>query len=231
MDLSWLKCDAAGLVTVVVQDRQTGMVRMVAHADEEALRATLETGFGHFHSRSRQRLWKKGEESGHFLHVHEVWADCDADCLIYLVDPDGPSCHTGRDACFFRQVGSDGSLIEPDGARAAGEAAAERYAAPSFVRLWSELEARRASSGDESYTRSLLDRGAPKIGEKLREEADELARACEQESDERVISESGDLFYHLLVALLFRRLTLRELAAELTRRFGTSGHQEKASRK
>jgi phosphoribosyl-AMP cyclohydrolase / phosphoribosyl-ATP pyrophosphohydrolase len=227
MDLSWLKRDAAGLVTVVVQDRQTGLVRMVAHADDAALRATLETGLGHFHSRSRQRLWKKGEESGHFLHVREVWADCDADCVIYLVDPDGPSCHTGRDSCFFREVAVDGALAE---AAPVGDPA-QRYAASSFVRLWSELEARRESSGTKSYTRSLLDGGAPKIGEKLREEADELARACEHESDERVISESGDLFYHLLVALLFRRLTLRELAAELARRFGVSGHQEKASRK
>lgn len=227
MELSWLKRDAAGLITVVVQDRQTGVVRMVAHADEQALRATLETGFGHFFSRSRQRPWKKGEESGNVLHVREVWADCDADCAIYLVDPEGPSCHTGRDACFFRQVGPDGALVEPS----APAGAAQRYAAPTFARLWSELEARRERTGETSYTRSLLDRGAPKIGEKLREEADELARACERESDERVISESGDLFYHQLVALLFRRLTLRQLATELARRFGTSGHEEKASRK
>jgi phosphoribosyl-ATP pyrophosphohydrolase/phosphoribosyl-AMP cyclohydrolase len=227
MDLSWLKRDEAGLVTVVAQDRQTGMVRMVAHADEAALRATLETGLGHFFSRSRQRLWKKGEESGHLLQVREVWADCDADCVIYLVDPQGPSCHTGRDTCFFRQVGPDGALAEP--VVPPGDVA-ERFAAPTFVRLWTELEARRESSGDKSYTRSLLDRGAPKIGEKLREEADELARACENESDERVVSESGDVFYHLLVALLFRRLTLRQLGVELSRRFGTSGHEEKASR-
>ena len=82
MDLGWLKRDGAGLVTVVVQDRHTGMVRMVAHANDEAVRETLSSGIGHFFSRSRNRLWKKGEESGHLLHVHEVWADCDADCLL-----------------------------------------------------------------------------------------------------------------------------------------------------
>ena len=158
--------------------------------------------------------------------VHEVWADCDADCLIYLVDPEGPSCHTGRDACFFRQVAADGTLQEPP-----APPAPERFAAPSLVRLWSELEARRASSGDKSYTRSLLDRGAAKIGEKLREEADELAVACAQESEARVVSEAADLTYHTLVALLLRGCTLRELASELARRFGVSGHQEKASRK
>jgi phosphoribosyl-ATP pyrophosphohydrolase/phosphoribosyl-AMP cyclohydrolase len=220
MQLDWLKRDAAGLVTVVVQDRHTGLVRMVAHADEAALQATLESGFGHFFSRSRQRMWKKGEESGNLLRVHEVWADCDADCLVYLVDPEGPSCHTGRETCFFRRVGSDGALSE-----------LSEQAAPTFSRLWSELEARRAATSDKSYTRSLLDKGASKIGEKLREEGDELARAIEGESDERVLSESGDVLYHLLVGLLFRKLSLRDVQAELARRFGTSGHDEKASRK
>ncbi|HEX6245912.1 MAG TPA: phosphoribosyl-AMP cyclohydrolase, partial [Polyangiales bacterium] len=110
--LGWLKRDDAGLVTVVVQDRHTGMVRMVAHANDEAIAATLQSGLGHFFSRSRKRLWKKGEESGHFLRVSEVWADCDADCLLYLVDPEGPSCHTGREACFFTRVQPDGTLAE-----------------------------------------------------------------------------------------------------------------------
>jgi phosphoribosyl-ATP pyrophosphohydrolase/phosphoribosyl-AMP cyclohydrolase len=220
MDLSWLKRDAAGLVTVVVQDRMTGLVRMVAHADEAAVRATLDTGFGHFFSRSRQKMWKKGEESGHVLRVFELWADCDADCLVYLVDPEGPSCHTGREACFFRRVGSDGSLSD-DPVHQAG---------PTFTRLWSELEARRDAPSDKSYTRSLLDKGAPKINAKLREEADELARAIEGESDERVVSEGADVFYHMLVGFLFRGRTLRELQAELSRRFGTSGHEEKAAR-
>jgi phosphoribosyl-ATP pyrophosphohydrolase/phosphoribosyl-AMP cyclohydrolase len=220
MDLGWLKRDAAGLVTVVVQDRHTGMVRMVAHANEEAVAETLRSGIGHFFSRSRGRLWKKGEESGNLLHVREVWADCDADCLLYLVDPDGPSCHTGRTSCFFARVGEDGAPHE----------AAYDYGAPTFVRLWSELEARRDASAEKSYTRALLDKGALKIGEKLREEADELARAIEGESDERVISESADLFYHQLVGLLFRARSLRELQAELAKRFGVSGHDEKAAR-
>jgi phosphoribosyl-ATP pyrophosphohydrolase/phosphoribosyl-AMP cyclohydrolase len=220
MELSWLKRDAAGLATVVVQDRQTGMVRMVAHANDEAIRATLDSGLAHFFSRSRNRLWKKGEESGHFLRVSEVWADCDADCLLYLADPDGPSCHTGRDSCFFARVATDGSLSpEP-----------HQHGAPTFVRLWSELEARRDQSADQSYTRSLLAKGAPKIGAKLREEADELARAIDNESDENVVSESADVLYHLLVGLLFRKLTLRDVQVKLASRFGVSGIAEKASR-
>jgi phosphoribosyl-ATP pyrophosphohydrolase/phosphoribosyl-AMP cyclohydrolase len=219
MELDWLKRDPAGLVTVV-EDRHTGMVRMVAHADDAALRATLESGFGHFFSRSRNKPWKKGEESGHVLRVSEVWADCDGDCLVYLVDPDGPSCHTGRESCFFRRLTADGALRDEPASQAA----------PTFSRLWSELEVRREAAADKSYTRSLLDHGAAKIGAKLREESDELARAIEDESDERVISESGDVIYHLLVGLLLRKLSLRDVQAELARRFGTSGHEEKASR-
>ena len=100
IDLAQLKKDAAGLVTVVAQDRLTGEVRMVAHANEEAVQQTLETGAAHFFSRSRGALWKKGETSGNVMRVHEVWADCDADALLYLVDPEGPSCHTGAPSCF-----------------------------------------------------------------------------------------------------------------------------------
>lgn len=220
MDLSWLKRDEQGLVTVVVQDRLTGTVRMVAHANEEAVAATLSTQIGHFYSRSRKKLWKKGEESGHFLRIQEVWADCDADCLVYLVDPEGPSCHTGRETCFFSRVASDGVLQPPTGA----------HAAPVFPRLWQELEARRDAPADRSYTRALLDKGAPKIAAKLREEGDEVARAVEAESEERVVSESADVIYHLLVGLLFSQRTLRDVQAELAKRFGISGHDEKAAR-
>ena len=220
MALDWLKRDERGLVTVVVQDRHTGLVRMVAHADDAAVHATLESGFGHFFSRSRQRMWKKGEESGHFLRVHEVWADCDADCIVYLVDPEGPSCHTGRETCFFRRLQADGSLGD----------AGDSVAAPTFPRLTAELEARRTQSADVSYTRSLLDKGPTKVAEKIREEGDELARAVESESDERVVSEAGDVIYHLLVGLMARARTLRDVQVEIARRFGMSGHAEKAAR-
>ena len=220
MDLSWLKKDQAGLVSVVVQDRLTGLVRMVAFADEAAIRATLETGEGHFYSRSRGKPWRKGEESGNTLAVSEVWVDCDSDCFIYLVDPAGPSCHTKRDTCFFHRVGSDGQRIHED----------VHHAGHTFPRLWTELQQRRDVSGDKSYTRSLLDKGAPKIGAKLREEAGEFADALADESDDRVVSESADVLYHMLVGLLHRRVTWRDLSAELARRFGVSGHDEKASR-
>jgi phosphoribosyl-ATP pyrophosphohydrolase/phosphoribosyl-AMP cyclohydrolase len=221
MDLTWLKLDGNGLVTVVAQDRLSGAVRMVAHANAEAVEATLHTGVAHFFSRSRQKLWKKGEESGHFLQVHEVWADCDADCLIYLVDPDGPSCHTGRQTCFFVRLDAQG----------APEEQTTTHAVPTFDRLWSALEERRNQTSDQSYTRSLLDKGAAKVAEKIREEGDELARAVESESDDRVVNEAADVVYHTLVGLLFRHVTLRDVVRELARRFGVSGHVEKAARR
>lgn len=214
MDANDLAYDAKGLVTVVVQDRLTGEVRMVAHANQEAIRATLASGEGHFWSRSRGALWKKGETSGNVLRVHEVWADCDRDAIVYLVDPAGPSCHTGAPSCFFE--------------RALG--GAEGRALPTLSRLEEALAARASSSAEKSYTKSLLEKGAPKINAKIREEADELARAVEGESDERVVSEAADLVYHVVVGLLHRGVPVRDVLEELARRFGTSGHDEKASR-
>lgn len=216
MQLDGVKWDASGLATVVVQDRLSGEVRMVAHANEQALRHTIESGQATFFSRSRNTLWRKGETSGNTMAVAEVWLDCDGDALVYLVDPAGPSCHTGRRTCFFR--------------RADAEHDPGAHASPFFVRLFEVLEARRSTSAERSYTKSLVDAGPAKIAEKVREEADELGRAVEGETDERVIAEAADLVYHTLVALLARHVTLRDVEAELARRFGVSGHDEKESR-
>jgi len=214
MPLSNLKLDARGLVTVVAQDHRTGEVRMVAHANREALQLTLDTRKATFWSRSRERLWTKGEESGNTLAVREVWIDCDADCVLYLVEPAGPSCHTGAASCFYQRL----------------DAPSEGRALPVLSRLEVELDARRASKAGKSYTRSLLDGGAAKIGEKIREEAGELADAIADEADERVVSEMADVLYHAMVGLLSRDVPLEDVQAELARRFGVSGHDEKASR-
>jgi phosphoribosyl-ATP pyrophosphohydrolase/phosphoribosyl-AMP cyclohydrolase len=219
--MTQLKYDADGLVTVVAQDRLTGELRMLAHANEQAVMATLSSGEAHFYSRSREALWRKGESSGHVLRVTEVWADCDADALLYLVDPDGPSCHTGRESCFFRVLERDGTLR--DEAHAHGQ--------PLLPRLWAELNLRQQQSPKGSYTRRLLDLGRAEIARKIREEADELGRALESEADARVVSEAADEIYHLLVGLLARGIALRDVEAELARRFGISGLAEKASRK
>jgi phosphoribosyl-ATP pyrophosphohydrolase/phosphoribosyl-AMP cyclohydrolase len=212
-----LKWDAAGLLTVVAQDRRSGEVRMVAHANREALTKTLDTGRATFWSRSRQALWTKGESSGNTLAVFEVWADCDGDAVVYLVEPAGPTCHTGAPSCFFRRLDRDPS---EDGQRAL----------PVLAQLGATIEARRESSADASYTKSLLTKGPEKIAAKIREEGGELGDALVDESDERVVSESADVLYHLLVGLAARGLAMEDVAVELGRRFGMSGLEEKASR-
>jgi phosphoribosyl-ATP pyrophosphohydrolase/phosphoribosyl-AMP cyclohydrolase len=218
MGLDALKYDNQGLVAVIAQDAETGEVRMMAYADRAAIERTLGTNEAHFFSRSRLKLWKKGESSGNTMSVREVWVDCDGDTLIYLVDPAGPSCHTGEDTCFFRQLKSAGDLVEGS------------TAAPTLLRLEGILRERQASTAHESYTKSLLDGGPSKIGAKLREEAEELGQALIGESDDRVASEAGDVLYHLLVGLVLRDISLRDLLAVLSERFSRSGHEEKASR-
>lgn len=210
--------DERGLVVAVAQDRLSGRVQMVAWMNAEALAVTLATKKATFFSRSRGRLWTKGETSGHTLDVHAVHLDCDGDALLVLVEPNGPSCHTGEDTCFFARVEGDQGLAYAD------------VATPVFDELTREIESRKASDGEKSYTKSLLDKGPTRIGEKLREEADELARAIAGESDERVAAEAADLLYHLMVGLAARGLDLEDVARTLAKRRGTSGHAEKAAR-
>jgi phosphoribosyl-AMP cyclohydrolase / phosphoribosyl-ATP pyrophosphohydrolase len=220
MELPGLKWDSAGLVTVVVQDQETGEIRMLAHANSEAVQATLSSGFAHFFSRSRGQLWRKGESSGHGLRVSQIWVDCDGDALVYLATPEGPSCHTLRETCFFKQLSPTGELIED----------AEHHAQSTLPRLWSELEARRKSTATKSYTKSLLEGGPAKINAKIAEESAELTKAIESETPDRVASEAADVLYHVLVGLMSRDVTLRDVEQALSERFKQSGHEEKASR-
>jgi phosphoribosyl-AMP cyclohydrolase / phosphoribosyl-ATP pyrophosphohydrolase len=213
-----LRFDEDGLIPAVAQDRFTGQVRMVGWMNREALERTLVTGRATFWSRSRNALWEKGETSGNFLQVESIWADCDADTLLLLVAPRGPTCHTGRPSCFFQRVGGDGVRTDPQ------EASAE------LQRLEQTIAERAEGSAELSYTKRLLDGGAAAIGEKLREEASELAVALGEESEQRVANEAADLLYHLLAGLRLRRVPLSEVLAQLAGRSGRSGLAEKASR-
>jgi len=226
VSVSELKFDEQGLITAVVQDRLSGEVRMVAWMDRAAIERTIESGRATFFSRSRGRLWQKGEESGNVLLVTDIAADCDRDTLLLQVDPQGPSCHTGQQNCFFTP------LAGLDGADGADEKAdSPRLALPFMDQLEQELEARRASSGEKSYTRSLLDGGAPRISAKVTEEAGEFCQAIAGESEERVASEAADVVYHLLVGLRLRHVGWRAVLHVLAARFGLSGLAEKARRK
>jgi phosphoribosyl-ATP pyrophosphohydrolase/phosphoribosyl-AMP cyclohydrolase len=208
-----------GLLPAVVQDRVTGQVRMVGYMNREALAATLRTGRVTFFSRSRGELWEKGATSGNTLSAVSVHADCDADAILVLADPTGPTCHTGSPSCFFRRVGDDGKATETG-----------RDAAAFLEELEREIEARKQSVAQKSYTRYLLDGGPARIGAKIREEAAELAHAIAAEADDRVASEAADVLYHVLVGLSSRGVSLREVVRVLAGRAGTSGHEEKSRR-
>ena len=180
-----LRFDDAGLIPVVVQDRASGDVLMVAWANQEALARTAECGLAHFWSRSRRALWRKGETSGHELRVREVRADCDRDTLLMLVDPEGPSCHTGTRSCFGDDAPALAGVLEE---------------------LQRVIEARASAAPESSYTARLLAKGPDQVLKKIGEEATEVVLAAKGESDERLAEEAADLVYHLLVALRQRRV-------------------------
>jgi len=212
------KLDADGLVPCVVQDADRGAVLMVAWMNAEALHLTRDTGIVHFWSRSRQQLWKKGETSGNTLALVELRGDCDHDCLLARVRPAGPACHTGAAACFFDL--DDGTTDDGIGA------------VTILERLDAILVARRDSATvEKSYTKSLLEAGMPKILAKIAEESGELAAELPAGPDDKVIHEAADLLFHVMVGLTARKIPFAKIEAELARRFGTSGHTEKARRK
>lgn len=212
--------DERGLVPCVVQDATTGTLLMLAWMNAEALERTRATGEVHFWSRSRQTLWKKGESSGNVLALVELRIDCDRDAVLVLARPAGPTCHTGATSCFY---------TTDDGHEDAGVPVLD--GAQIVARLGAILEARRDSAtGEKSYTRSLLDAGMPKILAKIAEEHGELAAELPAGPEANVVHETADLLFHVLVGLTARRIPVDAVFAELARRFGTSGHAEKAAR-
>ncbi len=182
--------DSQGLVPCVIQDWRSGEVLTLAYMNEEALRLSEQTGELHLYSRSRAELWRKGATSGNTQAVKALRYDCDADAVLALVEPAGPACHTGERTCFFT-----------------GQLDAMPYEAlPGLERT---LDARAAERPEGSYTAALL-QDPPRIGEKVREEAEEVARAAREESDERVAEEAADVLYHLAVLLKSRGLSLAD---------------------
>lgn len=197
-----IRFDERGLVPCVAQDAESGEVLTLAYANEESLQLTIETGEMHFFSRSRERIWRKGEESGHVLRLRQLRYDCDGDAVVALVEPTGPACHTGERTCFYRELGGSASG-ERDAPPAPGEP--EPVAAEALATLQRTLLSRAAERPEGSYTVKLLD-DPGLIGEKVEEEAEEVARAAREESDERVAEEAADLIYHLSVLLASREV-------------------------
>jgi phosphoribosyl-ATP pyrophosphohydrolase/phosphoribosyl-AMP cyclohydrolase len=194
MDIAF---DERGLVPVVVQDWATGEVLTLAYANEEAVARTRETGELHLWSRSRGALWHKGATSGNVQRVRALRLDCDRDALLALVEPAGPACHTGARTCFH--------------ASEAPEPRAPHEALPDLERT---LRDRQRERPEGSYTAELL-ADPVRIGEKVQEEAEEVARAAREEGDERVDEEAADVLFHLLVLLRSRDRSLTRAAEVL----------------
>ncbi len=191
--------DERGLVPCVVQDWGTGEVLTLAYMNALALERTRATGELHLWSRSRQELWHKGETSGNTQAVRSLRVDCDGDALLALVEPAGPACHTGERTCFYR------GELEPS---------PPHEVLPALERT---LRIRASERPAGSYTVELLD-NPPRIGEKVMEEAEEVARAAREETDARVDEEAADLLYHLLVLLHSRGRALPDAEAVLDER-------------
>ena len=191
MDDAQIAYDAQGLVPCVIQDWRSGEVLTLAYMNAEALAATRRTGELHLWSRSRDELWRKGATSGNTQAVKAIRYDCDGDALLALVEPAGPACHTGERTCFHR------GELEP---------AAPHEVLPALERTIAD---RAASTPDGSYTARLLADPAF-TGAKVEEEAEEVARAAREETDERVAEEAADVLYHLAVLLRGRGLALAD---------------------
>lgn len=195
---------------------------MLAYANEEAYNLTLASGYAHYFSRSRQRLWKKGEESGHLQKIDRVLIDCDGDGLLYQVVQTGPACHTGRKSCFFTDALSGQSegevLVDP--ARSYGV----------VDNLYHTILERKNADAKSSYVASLLAKGDNAILKKVVEEAGEFAFAIKDNDEEQIIYEATDLLFHTLVALGHKGISPDRIRQELSRREGLSGLEEKRQR-
>jgi phosphoribosyl-ATP pyrophosphohydrolase/phosphoribosyl-AMP cyclohydrolase len=220
--IDWKKVD--GLLPVVVQSAEDSSVLMLAYMNREALELSLSTGYAHYFSRTKGRIWKKGEESGHTQKIEETLLDCDGDTLLLKVIQTGVACHTGRESCFFTSLESGEEILEVK------ENLSEKYSV--IDQLFHTIEERRREGDvDKSYTAKLLHGGANRILKKVIEEAGEFSLAVKDRDEREIVLEASDLLYHSLVALSYSGVNPDKVREELKKRFGIGGLEEKASRK
>jgi len=219
MQINWQKTP---LLPAIAQDHETNEVLMLAYMNEEAYNLTLSTGYAHYFSRSRQRLWKKGESSNHTQEIKDILLDCDADTVVLKIKQNGVACHTGTKSCFFTSVVQEKRVLEQE---------VDTNAMYGIVdTLYHTILERKSSTDTEkSWTKKLLNDKTLMLS-KIKEEADELCVAIDKESDRQVIYESADLLYHTLVGLGYRNISPDRVKQELEKRFGVSGITEKESR-
>ncbi|MFY0607768.1 MAG: bifunctional phosphoribosyl-AMP cyclohydrolase/phosphoribosyl-ATP diphosphatase HisIE [Cyclobacteriaceae bacterium] len=190
-----------GLLPAVIQDNQTQKVLMLGYMNEESLAATKESGKVTFFSRSKNRLWVKGETSGNFLKVKEILEDCDHDTLLIKADPVGPVCHTGSDTCFDEKNSNPIAFLN---------------------HLTAIIEDRKNSSADKSYTASLFKEGINKVAQKVGEEAVEVVIEAKDDNDDLFLNESADLLFHLMALLSYKNFTLEDVIDVLKSRHQSS---------
>jgi len=219
--LDFEKC--GGLLPVITQDSKTKDVLMLAYMNEEALEKTIKTGYAHYFSRSKNRLWKKGEESGHLQKIVDIIKDCDSDTILLIVEQTGVACHTGSKSCFFESVLTEQRVMEPEIDMSA------KYSA--IDSLYNTILDKKFANPEESYTAKLYKKGFNTIGKKIVEEAAELSFALKDGNKDEIVYEAADLVYHALVGLGAYNIAPEQVKTELARRFGISGIDEKNSRK
>lgn len=217
--IDWAKSE---LLPVIVQDSTTLEVLMMAYMNREALELSLSTKVAHYFSRSKQRLWKKGESSGHLQHIERFLLDCDNDTLLIIVQQEGVACHTGRKSCFFTDIESGETISAPE---------IDTTAAYGIIdELYHTILSRKNADPETSWTAKLLSKGDNAILKKVVEEAGEFSFAIKDNDEDEIIYECADLVYHVLVALGHKNISPDRVKQELTRRFGMSGIAEKNAR-
>ncbi|KAK6940283.1 Phosphoribosyl-AMP cyclohydrolase domain [Dillenia turbinata] len=210
--LDSVKWDEKGLAVAIAQNVDTGAILMQGFANKDALATTISSRKATFYSRSRSALWTKGETSMNFINVYDIFLDCDRDSIIYLGKPDGPTCHTGSDTCYFSSVFD---LLKH----------------PQSTISQRKAELLEPQNGKPSWTKRLL-LDDKLLCSKIREEADELCRTLEENEDKaRTASEMADVLYHSMVLLALRGVQIEEVLQVLRQRFFKSGIEEKESRK
>ncbi len=218
--IDWKKCQ--DLLPVIVQDSSSNEVLMMAYMNQEALELSLSTRFAHYYSRTKERLWKKGESSGHTQKIESFNLDCDNDTLLIKVEQEGVACHTGRKSCFFTnfETGEATSDVQVDTTSMYGV----------IDQLYHTIMEKKSGDPEKSYTASLIAKGENSYLKKIVEESGEFCFAIKDNDREEIIYEAADMVYHTMVALADKGISPDLVKKELARRFGIGGLEEKASR-
>jgi phosphoribosyl-ATP pyrophosphohydrolase/phosphoribosyl-AMP cyclohydrolase len=212
-----------GIIPAIAQDATTNEVLMMAYMDKQSLELTLSTGFAHYYSRSKQKLWKKGETSGHTQEIVDVLLDCDNDTVLLKINQEGVACHTGRKSCFFTSIKDEEKIISDVEINTT-----EAYGI--IDTLYHTIEQRKTADPKTSWTAKLLQGDQNSMLKKIVEESGEFAFAIKDDDKEEIIYECADITYHVLVALASKNINPHLVKQELSRRFGLSGIEEKNSR-